>query len=149
MLYVDTSIIVSALTNEADTALSQAWLAKQEISELTISDWTTTEFASALSIKLRTGALGADARAAALSAFTRLCAESFGTLPVGGKTFAQPRALPANPSSNFAQATPFIWRSAPITEPRSARSIGISRKLRHVSASRCAKLRRRNEIGVI
>jgi uncharacterized protein len=86
MLYVDTSIIVSALTNEADTALSQVWLAKQETSELTISDWTTTEFASALSIKLRTGALGADARAAALSAFTRL-AESFGTLPVGREDF--------------------------------------------------------------
>ncbi|HEY6735991.1 MAG TPA: type II toxin-antitoxin system VapC family toxin, partial [Roseiarcus sp.] len=54
---------------------------------LTISDWTTTESASALSIKLRTGALGADARAAALSAFTRLCAESFGTLPVGREDF--------------------------------------------------------------
>jgi predicted nucleic acid-binding protein len=87
MLYVDTSIIDSALTNEADTALSQVWLAKQETSELTISDWTTTEFPSALSIKLRTGALGADARAAALSAFTRLCAESFGTLPVGREDF--------------------------------------------------------------
>ena len=86
MRYLDTSIIVSALTNEADTALSQVWLAKQETSELTISDWTTTESASALSIKLRTGALGADARAAALSAFTRLCAESFG-IPVGREDF--------------------------------------------------------------
>jgi predicted nucleic acid-binding protein len=55
MLYVDTSVIVSALTNEADTALAQIWLARQETSELTISDWTTTEFASALSIKLRDG----------------------------------------------------------------------------------------------
>jgi predicted nucleic acid-binding protein len=82
MLYVDTSVIVSALTNEADTALSQIWLAGQERSELTISDWTTREFASALSTKMRTGALGADHRAAALSAFTRLCAESFRTLPV-------------------------------------------------------------------
>jgi uncharacterized protein len=68
MLYLDTSVIVSALTKEADTALSQFWLAKQETSELTISDWTTTEFASALSIKLRTRALGVDDRAAAPSA---------------------------------------------------------------------------------
>ena len=45
MLYVDTSVIVSVLTNEADTALSQIWLARQEPSELTISDWTATEFA--------------------------------------------------------------------------------------------------------
>jgi uncharacterized protein len=87
MLYVDTSVIVSALTNEADTSLSQVWLARQELSELTISDWTTTEFASALSIKLRTGALGVNDRAAALSAFTRLCAESFATLLVGREDF--------------------------------------------------------------
>ena len=82
MIYVDTSVIVSALTREADTALSQTWLTSQETSELTISDWTVTEFASALSMKLRTGALNADHRADALSAFTRLCAESLRTLPV-------------------------------------------------------------------
>jgi predicted nucleic acid-binding protein len=87
MLYVDTSVIVSALTNEADTALSQIWLTRQEASELTISDWTTTEFASALSIKLRTGALGADRRAAALSTFTRLCVESLRILPVEREDF--------------------------------------------------------------
>jgi uncharacterized protein len=40
MLYVDTSVIVSALTKETDIALSQIWLAGQEASELTISDWT-------------------------------------------------------------------------------------------------------------
>ena len=87
MLYVDTSVIVSALTNEVDTALSQTWLARQETSELTISDWTMTEFASALAIKLLTGALGVDHRAAALSAFTRLCVDSFRTLPVAREDF--------------------------------------------------------------
>lgn len=87
MLYVDTSVIVSALTNETDTALSQTWLARQDTSDLTISDWTATEFASALSMKLRTGALGADHRAAALSAFTRLCVESLRTLPVAREDF--------------------------------------------------------------
>lgn len=87
MLYVDTSVIVSALTKEADTALSQTWLARQETSELTISDWTATEFASALSMKLRMGGLGADHRATALSAFTRLCVESLRTLPVTREDF--------------------------------------------------------------
>ena len=87
MLYIDTSVIVSALTNEADTDLSQIWLARQETSELTISDWTATEFASALAIKLRTGALGVDHRAAAISAFTRLCVESLRTLPVAREDF--------------------------------------------------------------
>jgi uncharacterized protein len=87
MLYLDTSVIVSALTVEADTALSQTWLARQETSELTISDWTATEFASALSMKLRTGALGANHRATVLSAFTRLCVESLRTIPVAREDF--------------------------------------------------------------
>jgi len=59
MLYVDTSVLVSALTNETDTSLWQTWLAEQDAPELAISDWTVTEFAAALSNKLRTGALTA------------------------------------------------------------------------------------------
>ena len=87
MLYVDTSVLVSALTNETDTSRSQTWLAEQAASELTISDWTVTEFASALSIKLRTGTLSELHRAAALSAFTRLSSESFRVLPVARDDF--------------------------------------------------------------
>ena len=87
MLYVDTSVLVSALTREADTNRSQAWLAEQQPSELTISDWTVTEFASALSLKSRAGGLGADHCAAALAAFTRLSAESLQVLAVARENF--------------------------------------------------------------
>ena len=87
MRYVDTSVLVSALTREADTNRSQAWLAKQEPSELAISDWTVTEFASAMSIKLRAGSLGVDHCAAALATFTRLSAESLQILPVARENF--------------------------------------------------------------
>ena len=87
MLYVDTSVLVSALTNEAHTSRSQHWLAGQEASGLAIRDWTVTEFASALSIKLRTGALSAAHRAAALSAFSSLSSETFQVLPVDRADF--------------------------------------------------------------
>lgn len=81
-LYLDTSLIVAALTREAETARTQAWLAAQPPHDLAISEWVATEFSSALSIKLRSGQIEADHRADALAMFTRLRAESFSILPI-------------------------------------------------------------------
>ena len=51
--YVDTSLLIAALTNGDRTAAVQVWLAKQRADTLAISDWVVTEFSSALSVELR------------------------------------------------------------------------------------------------
>lgn len=83
MHYLDTSLIVSALSNEAATDRAQAWLAVQAPADLLISDWTITEFSSAMSIKIRTGQITLEQRAATLAMFHRLLAETFTVATIG------------------------------------------------------------------
>lgn len=87
MIYLDTSVIVAALTKEAATPSIYAWFDEQDESELAISDWTLTELSSALSVKLRTGNLSLEQRAAALATFNSLVTESFTVLGVTGAHF--------------------------------------------------------------
>jgi predicted nucleic acid-binding protein len=58
MIYVDTSALVPMFIREAKSEAVLAWLESSE-QRLAISEWTLTELASALAIKVRTGQISA------------------------------------------------------------------------------------------
>lgn len=87
MLYVDTSVLVAAMTNEPRTDEMQEWLAGQGAGQLAVSDWVMTEFSAALSVKLRTGQLEPAHRADAMAVFAELVEASFEVLPVSSLDF--------------------------------------------------------------
>jgi uncharacterized protein len=87
MLYLDTSLLVGALTNEARSPSIQRWLEDQDPAGLTISWWVVAEFSAALSVKLRTGQLGARDRSEALVKLEKLMDRSLSILPVAQSDF--------------------------------------------------------------
>ncbi len=87
MDYLDTSVLVAALTNETATEAVQSWLAARPVNDLRVSDWVATEFSSALSIKMRMGALDIEQRADALAYFRQLISVSLTILPIEASHF--------------------------------------------------------------
>jgi predicted nucleic acid-binding protein len=87
MDYLDTSVVISVLTDEASTKKTQAWLEDRSPRDLHVSEWVITEVSSALSMKVRTGALSLDHRAAALAFFRQMAAETLTVLPLTSAHF--------------------------------------------------------------
>lgn len=88
MSYLDTSVLVAALTREERTEEMQRWLVQQPPEELVVSDWTITEFSAALAMKVRMRQLDEAARADVLNVFTAIIAESMTVLSVTRADFS-------------------------------------------------------------
>lgn len=86
-MYIDTSVLVSALTEEVYSARTDKWFADQSGARFVTSDWGITEFSSALSIKVRMGRLTAEGRNKVLRVFAAITNSSFEVLPVSRENF--------------------------------------------------------------
>lgn len=82
MIYCDTSLLVAALTPESTTPRVQQWLRAQQAGNLCASVWCETEFASALAIKVRQGALLIEQRAGVLTRWHKTLARGLVSIPV-------------------------------------------------------------------
>lgn len=92
MVYVDTSVLVPLFLHEPHSAAVAEWYAREK-RELVAAAWCITEFASALGIKQRTGAIDAQQAEAAWSRFRRLVAADLRLLPVAPADFHRAAVL--------------------------------------------------------
>jgi uncharacterized protein len=76
MLYLDTSVLVPLFVPETESGSMRAWFDAQAGETLAISDWTLTEFASAMGIKVRDKGLKADQAHKACALMQNLAADS-------------------------------------------------------------------------
>ena len=86
MVYVDTSVLVALFLNEPHSLSATDWYA-HETSKLAAAAWCVPEFASALGIKQRTGAIDAQQAQDAWARFERLIAADLELLPVEPANF--------------------------------------------------------------
>ncbi|MGN8019378.1 type II toxin-antitoxin system VapC family toxin [Phyllobacterium sp. 22229] len=93
MMYLDTSVLVAALIKEEDTDRIQKWLAQQIEGKIIISNWTITEFYSALSIKLRTKQIQIKHRDVAVVAFKEMISKSFKVFSISNTHFSEAAKL--------------------------------------------------------
>jgi predicted nucleic acid-binding protein len=81
VVYVDTSVLVPLFLNEPHSAAAADWYAREK-NELVAAAWCIPEFASALGIKQRTGAIDAQQAQGAWARFERMAAADLRLLPV-------------------------------------------------------------------
>jgi len=88
MLYLDTSILVAALTNEDLTEKTQSWLRCVAREPLAVSEWTRVEFASALAQKVRARQIDDVSRNMATAGLVQMCEDSLAVFGVAKGDFS-------------------------------------------------------------
>ena len=101
MLYVDTSIFVALCTKEAKSVAINKWYESSRESKLISSIWAFTEFASALSIKERTGQITSKENKSAWKLFETICNNDIELLPIDNKIFYSAGLLVLDSSSKL------------------------------------------------
>jgi predicted nucleic acid-binding protein len=91
MVYVDTCVLLAALTPEANSGAAAAFL-EQATAPLAISPWSATELHSALGLKVRTKALSSSQAEAVLQVFERSLTPGFLMLEVEPQDFCNANA---------------------------------------------------------
>jgi predicted nucleic acid-binding protein len=86
MVYLDTSAVVPVFLQEPASNAVDAWLESCN-QPLASSDWLVTEFASALSIKVRRGDINAKQAVLAWQGFSGFCTDGLRLLPVSRAAF--------------------------------------------------------------
>lgn len=96
MIYLDTSLLVSALTNEADSVTARNWLGDYAEEVHVISPWVLVEFASALSAKLRNKDITSEDHARAMREFRYLVSQNLDIIEVTPSDFDRAASLAEN-----------------------------------------------------
>ena len=97
MIYLDTSAAVPLFVAEHSSELVDRWLSECDVPVVS-SDWMVTEFASALSIKERLGALAAKDAKVAWRSFETFCQSGLRLAPVSRNAFEVAAKLVREPS---------------------------------------------------
>ena len=97
MVYLDTSAAVPLFVAEHSSDLIDRWISACEVPVVS-SDWIVTEFASALSIKARSGTLSAVDAKAAWRSFKTFCGSGLRLAPVSRHAFAEAAKMVREPA---------------------------------------------------
>lgn len=100
MIYLDTSAAVPLFVPEPSSEAITEWIEANN-APLVSSDWIVTEFASALSIKVRQGEIDARQARTARDQFKEFCRTGLRLLPLSRSMFELASDLAANPKSGL------------------------------------------------